>query len=323
VIGVPFHLGVKAVGMGKGALELLGDGAIPDRLRQAGYDVETMQVGDPVETHEVGRIFELNRTLAGVIAAAVGSDRLPAVVSGNCNVCLGAIGGIGARDVGIVWLDAHPDFQTPETTDSGFIDGMGLAAATGACWSTLCQSIPGLRPVAERNTLLVGVRDIDPGEQERLDAGEVAVVKGGEGPGRLAIPEVEGAVAAMADRVDGVYLHVDFDAIDPCLGRANEYAAGGGLGIDDVEAVVRAVARHTPVLAVSFTAYDPEVDPDHRFGATALRSWTGSSIHACVEPPRGSTDRQASAWAGRRSSREGEVRGTAACPPKPRSRCAS
>jgi len=270
LICVPFHLGSKAVGMGKGPLELLGDGAIPDRLQGAEYDIEMVQVGDPAETNEIGRIFELNRSLAGLVAATREMGRLPVVVAGNCNVCLGTIGGIGAPSVGIVWLDAHPDFQTPETTDTGFIDGMGLAAATGACWSTLCDSIPGFHPVAERNAILVGVRDIDRAEQERLDVAQVEVIKGGQGPGRLALPDLKRAVAAMADRVDGVYLHIDFDSVDPSLGSANEYAAEGGLGIDDVEAVARAVAERTPVLAISFTAYNPEVDRGHRFRATAL-----------------------------------------------------
>lgn len=270
LISVPFHLGLKAVGMGKGPLELLGDGAIPDRLRGAGYDVDIEKVADPTETHEVGRIFELNRGLAGLVAATRDAARFPVVVAGNCNACLGAIGGIDLPSVGIVWLDAHPDFHTPETTDTGFFDGMGLAAATGACWSTLCGSIPGFHPVAERNTVLAGLRDIDRGEQERLNAGQVEVINPGDHPGRVAMPDLERAIALVAEEVDGVYLHVDFDSIDPSLGHANEYAAEGGLGIDDVEAVARAVAERTPVLAISFTAYDPEVDPGHRFHATAL-----------------------------------------------------
>jgi arginase len=81
------------------------------------------------------------------------AGRLPVIVAGNCNVGLGAIGGIDAPRLGIVWLDAHPDFHTPETTDSGFIDGMGLAAATGACWKTLCNSIPGFHAAEERTRI--------------------------------------------------------------------------------------------------------------------------------------------------------------------------
>ena len=70
LISVPFHLGVRAVGMGKGPLELIGDGALPDRLRGAGHDLELVDVPAPAEDHEVGRIFELNRDLARVVGAA-------------------------------------------------------------------------------------------------------------------------------------------------------------------------------------------------------------------------------------------------------------
>lgn len=270
LIGVPFHLGIRAVGMGGGPLELLADGAVPDRLRRAGHDVEFAQVGDPADTHEIGRVFELNRELAAQVRAAREAGRLPLIVAGNCNSCLGAIGGINAPKTGIVWVDAHPDFHTPESTESGFLDGMALTMATGACWRTLSSSIPGFHPVQERDVILVGVRDVDPGEKERLESGQVAVIRGDGGPGTLALVDLERAIAALAERVEGVYLHLDFDSIDPSLGRANEYAVEGGLSLDDVRATASAVARRLRIHAASFTAYNPETDRDHRFRTTAV-----------------------------------------------------
>jgi arginase family enzyme len=77
------------------------------------------------------------------------------------------------------------------------------------------------------------------------------------------------AIAAVADRADGAYFHLDFDSIDPSLGSANEYAADGGLGIEDIRAVASSAAERMPIMAVSFTAYNPDVDPDHRFRDTA------------------------------------------------------
>jgi arginase len=269
LIGVPFHLGVRGVGMGSGPLELLAAGGVPDRLRGAGHDVAVQLVDDPTEDNEVGRIFAINRKLARAVGAARETERTPLVVAGNCNVCLGAIGGIGAARRGIVWLDAHPDFHTPETTDSGFLDGMGLAMATGGCWTTLASSIPGFRAVDERDAVLVGVREIDAGERDRLDRGEVTVIPAGRGPGTIPAEEVGRAIEALAARVDGVYLHLDFDSIDPSHGRANEYAVDGGLSVEDARAAITAVAEQVPILATSFTAYNPDVDRD-RFGPTAL-----------------------------------------------------
>jgi arginase len=269
---VPFHLGSRAVGMGNGPLELLGEDGVPDRLRAAGYDVAIEELGEPSEPHETGRIFELNRELARVAGATRGVGRIPVIAAGNCNVCLGALGAISGSRPGIVWFDAHPDFHTPDTTDSGFFDGMGLAIATGSAWQTLARSIPGFAPVAERDAILIGVRDIDTGERERLDAGGITVIPGGGGPGALALADLKRAVAAAADRIDGVYLHVDLDSLDPSLGRANEYATEGGLGIEDLRDAVAAVTQRVPVLAVSFTAYNPDADPDRRFRATAVEA---------------------------------------------------
>jgi arginase len=266
--------------MGAGPLELLGPGALPARLGDAGHDVEVVEIDDLDERNEVGRVFELSRELARAVEAARTADRLPLLVAGNCHVCLGALGGLNSSRAGVVWLDAHPDFHTPETTDSGFLDGMGLAMATGACWRTLANSIPGFHPVEERATLLVGVRDVDPAERERLESGEIEVIEGGGGPGTVAVADVERAIEDVAGQVDGVYLHLDFDSLDPGLGRANEFAAAGGLGIDDLRAVVSTVARRTTIGAISFTAYDPGADPERRFGRTALEA-IQATVDAC------------------------------------------
>ena len=268
LISVPFHLGTRAVGMGNGPLALLGQWMLPDRLRAAGHEVEVVEVPEPTAEQQVARIFELARHAAGLTRAARRSGRLPILVAGNCSVCLGALGGIGAARCGIVWLDAHADFHTPDTTESGFFDGMGLAIATGSGWRALARSVPELTFVAERNTVLVGTRDVDAGERQRLQTGSVTVVEGGRGPGRLAFDDLERAVAWLATRVDGVYLHVDLDSLDTELGRANEFATDGGLGLEDLATVASIVVERTAVLAMSFTAYNPDVEPG--FGQVAV-----------------------------------------------------
>ncbi len=269
VIAVPFHLGVRGVGMGRGPLELVGERALMERLGSAGHATDIVEVSEPPEGPEVGRIFAINREIAAAVSAARHAGRLPVLVAGNCNACLGALGGIGERRCGIVWLDAHGDFHTPDTTESGFFDGMGLAIATGGCWRGLAGSIPGFHAVAEEDTILVGIRDTEPGERERLDRGAVTVIEGGAGPGHVATAELTSAVERMAERVDEIYLHVDLDSLDPSLGRANEFAAPGGLGLDDLGAAVSIVAAAAPIGAVSFTAYNPDVDAGH-FADTAV-----------------------------------------------------
>jgi arginase len=256
--------------MGAGPLRLLADDRVPAELSAAGLEAAVAWLDEPSEPeHETGRTFELDRQVSRRVAEAMGHDRLPVLVAGNCIVSLGAIAGIAGGTVGILWLDAHPDFHTPETTPTGFLDGTGLAAATGACWHALCSTIPGFAPVAEDHVVLAGVRDIDPGESERLEASSVMVVAGGAGPGRFAADELKRAMAGIATGIDALYLHIDLDVIDPGFGIANAYATPGGLSPDEVLSAAIAAGGQVPVRAVSFTAYDPSYDGDGRFADTA------------------------------------------------------
>ena len=258
LIQVPYHLGHENVGMGAGPSRL--EPSAVAALRASGHDVEVVRVrrGDS-ETNEIGASFDVVRRVAETVAAAVERGAFPLVVSGNCMSSIGVVAGSG-RDLGVVWLDAHADFNTPESSLSGFQDGMGLSILTGTGWRALRETIPGYRPVAEENVVLVGVRDVDPLEQERLDRSAVAVAAGGEG--------VERALDGLAG-VDGVYLHVDLDVLDPSEGRANEYAAPGGLLAADIERIVAAVGERAPIRGAAVTAYDPAADPEEAIPAIA------------------------------------------------------
>jgi len=99
--------------------------------------------------------------------------------------------------VGIVWFDAHADFNTPETTNSGFLDGMGLAIAVGHCWRSLSRTVEGFRPVREGNVVLVGGRGASPAEKERLSRSGETVVEGRR------VHEVGGS-EALGDALEGV-----------------------------------------------------------------------------------------------------------------------
>jgi arginase len=252
LIQVPYHLGREDVGMGAGPGRLEA-GAVA-ALAASGHEVEVVRVRrDDGETNEVGASFEVVRRVADAVARAVERGAFPLAVSGNCMSSIGVVAGLG-RDVGVVWLDAHADFNTPESSLSGFQDGMGLSILTGTSWRALRETIPGYRSVAEANVVLVGIRDVDPLEQERLDRSAVAVVALGE--------SVERALDGLRERVEGVYLHVDLDVLDPSEGRANEYAAPGGLTAAEVERIVTAVAERAPLRGAAITAYDPAADSE-------------------------------------------------------------
>ena len=84
------------------------------------------------------------------------------MLSGNCNTAVGTIAGLDAADLSVVWFDAHADFNTPDTTNTGFTDGMGLAVTVGHCWKEMARCVPGFSAVAERDVVLAGVRAMEP-----------------------------------------------------------------------------------------------------------------------------------------------------------------
>ena len=267
LIAWPYHAGLRDVSMGLGASFLTADDGFRAALEDAGCAVVAELVPPVDETlPEVARIFELDRRLALRVAAARARGAFPLVLGGNCCSCLGTVAGAGPDGLGVVWLDAHADFDTTDDNLSGFTDVMGLAVLTGTGWRALRETIPGFAPVPEADVVLGAVRDLAPYQRERLAASAVRTVPGALDPAALAVQ-----LDALAGSVRRVYLHVDLDALDTSVGRANPYAAPGGPPLAGVLAAVEAVCARFTVAAAALTAYDPRVDSDGAIADAARR----------------------------------------------------
>jgi arginase len=253
LITAPYELGHADVGLGTG---------VPVLAAALGGTAVSVDVREPF-TNEIAGSFVVTRAVAARVRAAAG--KLPVVLAGNCNnAALGAVAGLGTpSDLGVVWLDAHADFQTDDTTSTGFFDGMALSLLTGTGWSTLRSTVEGLRPVPEEHVVHAYARDIDPGEEALLDASGVRRVRPGE--------ELEPALDDLAERVSDVYLHIDLDVLDPSVGRANRYAAPGGPDLETVEDAIVQVGRRFGIRAAALTAYEPAEDPPGTIVAAARR----------------------------------------------------
>ena len=271
LVCAPYHLGRHRDGMGAGPERLLAAGAA-DRLRSAGHAVEVVHV-DVLRApdHETGAYFAVQRSVATATAQAAAADAFPLVLGGNCGCVLGAAAGAGRGDAGgVVWFDAHGDANTPETTESGFLDGMAVAVLTGRCWQGLATSVPGFVPLPDDHVLLAGVRSLDRHERRLVEAAGISVV----GPAGLRAADGAPFARALDDlgaRVSGVHVHVDLDVIDPGDGVANGFAVGDGPPLDALTAAVGAIGAALPVHGASLTSYDPAHDTDGRAAASALR----------------------------------------------------
>jgi arginase len=277
ILAVPYDSAQRGRRMGAGPERLLARG-LEQSLRAKGHDVLSRVIELPDGWHaEIETAFSLMRPLAEAVRQARAAGRFPLILAGNCNTAVGTVAGLGAR-TGVLWFDAHGDFNTPETTVGGFLDGMALAIVTGRCWRELAKGVPGFEPVPEHRVHLLGVRDLDPLEQQALAASAVTVTAPAD-----VRPAVTTAARDLAGEVDGVYLHLDLDVLDPSLGRVNQFATPDGLSLAQLERAVAAIGEALPIAAATLSAYDPSFDEDGGICAAALRL-AGAILESAAGP---------------------------------------
>jgi arginase len=252
--------------------EHLVEAGLPAHLAARGHHVAGIQVieDDPAQSPaEIRTAFELMRRVATAVRSARAAGQFPVVLSGNCNAAVGVLSGLTPAARSIFWFDAHGESNTPDTTASGFLDGMGLSTALGWCWRAVAATVPGFQPVEPEGTFLLGARDLDPGEAALLSASRGTLVPISDVPGRwperLTGPRFTESLG---------YLHLDVDVLDPdSVGRANSHPTPGGLSVAQVTAAIAAIRGRVPLGAATIASYAPEYDGDgavRRAAFTAL-----------------------------------------------------
>jgi arginase len=280
IIQVPYDAGHRSVRMGRGPEHFVRNG-VDEILRGNGHTVHTdlIEASDAFRT-EIKTAFELHKLVAERVRTAAQHARFPLVLSGNCNISVGTVAGLDPRELGIVWFDGHADFNTPETTTGGSLDGMGLAIATGGCWKAMAQAVPGFRPIPEANAVLVGSREIEPEERGRLRRSGVTLIEAEllrKSGVRVALGN---ALDALNGRVSRVYVHLDLDVLDPEGAPANEFAPPNGLLQEEVQEGIREIQERFTLAAAGVASYDPDYDDEDRVlraGARLIEALTDHS----------------------------------------------
>ena len=265
LLSVPYDSGVRGVRMGAGPEALLKSG-LADRIAARDHKVSQTTIELPLDSFlpEVKAAFELDRRLAKAVSAAIARGAFPVVLSGNCISSLATVSGLGVSEPGVVWFDAHGDFNTPETTESGFLDGMALAILTGRCWQPLAKTIPGFAAVGDDRVMLIGARHFDDDENALLSCTKVVRV-----PTASVRKGFRDTLADFGQRVRDVYLHVDLDVLDTSEGNANSFAVAGGLSLGELLDAIHAIGDVTHIRAVALTAYDPACDANGKMSDAA------------------------------------------------------
>ena len=157
-------------------------GGLTASLQQAGHDVREHVLGvEGPGAADLRAAFQLGADIAAKVRESVARGGFPIVICGSCSVAaLGVTAGLGSDGTGILWMDTHPDLNTPETTISGLFEGMALSKVLGACWQRMSREITGLQPLSVRNACLYDGRDTDPAEREIIQRESIPVAHDSE-----------------------------------------------------------------------------------------------------------------------------------------------
>jgi arginase len=264
---VPYDSAQRGLRLGAGPERLVEHG-LPGALEQAGHRVRTMTVDPPTDRWraEIGTAFQLASALAEHVRDARESRAFPLVLAGNCMATLGVVAGLGPR-TGVLWFDAHADFNTPETTIGGFLDGMALATITGRCWSAMTEQVPGFHAIADADVWLLGARDLDSLEADALARSGVRRL-GADAIGRDLADRVRLEPPGPAQ----THVHLDLDVLDPRDGRANMYAAPNGVRAGALVAACHSLGASARPAALTVSAYDPSFDADGTVARIAIEA---------------------------------------------------
>jgi arginase len=243
VFVVPYDSGRREVRMGRGPGALLS-GGLEGALRAPGREIgiDAIEATGSFQA-ENATAFELMRLVSDRVREAAGS--------------------------GV--FDGHADLNTPHTSRSAFLDGMGLAIIVGDCWEAMAGTIPGFKPILEENVVLVGARDFGAEERERLARSGVTVVEPESVRREGAVEALGGPLDALRARVSKVYVHLDLDVLDPGLvAPANGFAPPDGFAVDEVALAIREVAGRVTIAAAGIASYDPSSDEGGRVSRAGI-----------------------------------------------------
>ncbi len=269
VVTLSYNVQGKGTGGASGPDVLIQDGLV-DRLREQGHDVPQRRAVR-LSAEEEGQYGGWNRVgLAGGHLADLVSEarRDGAFVLGllaDCNGVLGVLGGLrnlseGPARVGLVYVDAHGDYNTPETSPSGMLGGMPVAVATGKCLHRLRKQNrlePALSPA---DIVMMGLRDLDSLERDAVREDNLVTLS--EADLIACSPAMHSAMKSLCAREDLVYVHVDLDILDPSVAPAAGLPSPGGLTGEQLGRALGALLRYPKVAALGLVSYNADRDCD-------------------------------------------------------------
>jgi arginase len=280
IIGAPLDLGAgrRGVDMGPSAIRYAG---LEERLRALGLDCVdrgnvAAAVAEATAEHDprarfLPAIRSTCERIAGLVGAALDEGRIPIVLGGDHSIALGTLGGLASRrgPGAVLWFDAHGDLNTPETTRTGNVHGMPLAAAIGRGgpgFESPSWTLPALEP---ERVAVIGARDLDPAERDLIGELGLAVHTMSEVDRR----GIEAIVSGALERAAGApFTHVslDMDGLDPAVAPGVGTAVRGGLTYREAHLAMELIAEAGLLCCLEIVEVNPILDRQNATAALAV-----------------------------------------------------
>jgi arginase len=296
IIGVPMDLGAsrRGVDMGPSALRVAG---LQARIKQLGHQVEdigNISVKQPEEmsygekrAKYLAEIADACKDLAGIVEKSLDESMLPVVLGGDHSIAAGSLSGVASyfkkkeKKVGLIWLDAHGDINTPESSPSGNVHGMPLAAAMGYGATELVE-LQGFKPKVEpQNISLVGIRDLDSQEKKLAKKSGVHVFTMRDIDERGMREVMSDALKYAMDDTDGISVSLDMDFVDPSDAPGVGTPVRGGVTYREAHLAMEMLADTEAMVSLEVVEINPVIDEHNRtalLGVELVLSGLGKKI---------------------------------------------
>ncbi len=265
--------GRRGVDMGPSAIRIAG---LTTELREMGYTIreagtvhtsepESVEPGESVARY-VAEIAEACRRTAEMVRSGLAEGQLPLILGGDHSLAMGSVAGVAdhyrarGQEIGLIWVDAHTDMNTPETSPSGNVHGMPLAVLTGRGPGALTGLGGAVPTVSPKHVSIIAARDVDSFERNMVRDSGVRVFTMSEVDERGIARCMDEAVARACDGTAGFHLSFDLDSIDPMIAPGVGTPVPGGLTYREAHLVCEKAARSGKLLSLDMVEVNPVLD---------------------------------------------------------------
>jgi len=267
IFGVPIDLGSEPLGVEMGAAA----------IRYAGLtkalkfnNIECFDYGDLIIDRKSGRnsngqieeIARISEELAKLVAQAIDDGYIPIILGGDHSAAIGSIAGVAKKfkKLGLLWLDCHPDANTPETSPTGNVHGMTIAVSLGYGYPQLVNCAQFSPKVAPENVCIIGAKDIDKDERSFLEDNGIKYFTTFDIARQGIVEIIDMALEEVLKDCDAVHLSFDIDVLDPLIAPGTGITSRGGLSYREISYIMEILGKKNVIRSIDIIEINPLMD---------------------------------------------------------------